>query len=113
MPFTYGQTVTVERRTVSGTDSYGNNVYSFVKEDVDLCVVQPSASSEQLQFADQLTTGITVFFPPNTDLSYIDAIIVDGDVYEVQGTPNEWVSPFSGHVGPVQVQATKVTGVSA
>lgn len=112
MPFAYGQTVTIRRRTVSGTDEYGNNVYSSVTEDIGLCVVQPAASGEQLQFADQLSTGITVFFPENTDVAYIDAVIVDGNEYEVQGSPNEWVSPFSGRTAPVQVQATKVTGVS-
>lgn len=113
MPFPYGQTVTIRRRTVSGTDEFNNDVYTSVSEDVPLCVVQPGSSGEQIQFSDQLSAGIVVYFPSGTDLSHIDAIVVDGAEYEVDGRPDEWTSPFSGHVGPVQVRATKVTGVSA
>src|ERR1700751_829161 len=113
MPFTYGQTVTVRRRTVSGRDDLNNDKYGFVEENIPLCVVQPGGSGEDTDFADRVTNDITVFFPYGTHISYIDAIVVDGTEYEVRGVPQSWRSPFSGNTAPVQVTAVKVTGVSS
>jgi len=113
MPFTYGQTVTLRRRSVSGQDGYGNDTYAFVEENISPCAVQPGGSGEELQFADRLTSDITVFLPPGTDISYVDAIVVDDIEYEVRGVPQAWQSPFSGNTAPVQVSASKVTGVSS
>lgn len=111
-PMPYGQTVTLVHRVPSGTDEYGNDTYTDVTEDIALCSVQPASSTEVIQFTDAVTTGITVFLPYGTDISYLDAIIVAGIQYEVQGDPSQWVSPFSGHAAPVQVRASKVKGVS-
>lgn len=111
--FSFGTTVTLRRRSVSGRDEYGNDTYSNVDESVAQCVVQPSGSGEELSFADRLTTDITVFFPYGTDINYVDAIVVDGTEYEVRGTPQEWRSPFSGSTSPIQVSAVKVSGVSS
>jgi len=80
MPFTYGQTVTLRRRSVSGQDGYGNDTYAFVEENISPCAVQPGGSGEELQFADRLTSDITVFLPPGTDISYVDAIVVDESI---------------------------------
>jgi len=113
MPFPYCQTVTIRRRSVSGRDEQNNDEYAFVEENIPLCVIDPGGSGEETEFADRLSTSITVYFPYGTDVSYVDAIVVDEVEYEVQGTPQEWVSPFSGKAAPVQVRATKITGVSS
>lgn len=110
--FPYGSTVTVRRRSVTGRDEYNNDVTAFVEESIPYCVVQPTGSSEITEFADRLSTTITVFFPYGTDVSYIDALVIDEIEYEIDGTPQEWVSPFSGHVSPIEVRAVKITGVS-
>jgi hypothetical protein len=112
MPFPYGVTVTVVRRTVSGRDEYGNDTYSSATEDISPCVIQPGSSSEVVQFTDQLSTDIVVYFPYGTDVEYVDALIYNGIQYEVQGQPQSWLSPFSGNTAPVEVRASKVTGVS-
>lgn len=112
--FPFGKTVTVRRRHVSGTDDYNNDTYAFVEENIPFCVVQPGGSGgEDTDFADRLTNSIMVFFPFGTDVSYIDAIVVDEVEYEIQGAPQEWRSPFSGNTSPIQVNAIKVTGVSS
>lgn len=113
MTFPYGRTVTLLKRVLAGHDSYGNDVYTNFSSDIAGCAVQPATSTENVQFTDQVNTGITVFLPYGTDVSYLDALIIDGVKYEVQGTPESWVSPFSGRTAPVQVSAVKVSGVSA
>jgi hypothetical protein len=106
-----GFTVTLVNRVPSGTtDDYGNDVYNEVSTDVSDCSVQPASSRENLAFEDQLTSGIVVFLPFGTDVSYIDAIIWNGDKYEVTGAPNMWTSPFSGHTAPIRVDATLIKG---
>jgi hypothetical protein len=112
MPLNYGIIVTIVHRVVTGTDDFGNDVYGTTKEDVGQCSVYPVTSRENLNFADQLSSGIVVFVPYGTDVSYIDAIIVNGVQYEVTGQPDVWVSPFSGHTAPVRIDATVVKGAA-
>jgi hypothetical protein len=106
-----GLTVTIVNRTPTGTqDAYGNDQYSEVQVDVPGCSVQPANSRENLSFGDQLTSSIVVFVPFGTDISYIDAVIWDGDEYEVNGVPDTWTSPFTGNVAPIRIDATLVEG---
>lgn len=110
--FPYGITVTVVVRTVTGQDEYGNDVYENTTYDVPSCSVQPGGTNETTQFTEQLSSEIVVYLPYGTDVEFLDALIVDGITYEVQGKPNVWASPFSGNTAPVEVRATKVSGVS-
>jgi hypothetical protein len=111
-PFTYGQTVTLVRRAVSGTDEYGNDTFTETQEDIPLCVVAPTGGSELIQFTDQVNDPMQVWLPAGTDLTYLDAIIFEGLKYEVQGNPNSFTSPFSGHISPVQISVLRVSGAS-
>lgn len=104
--------MTLIRRTVSGRDEYNNDTYSETKQAVSGCVVQPSGSSETIQFTDQVSTDLAVFIPAGIDVSPVDAIEIDGTRYEIQGQPSEWRSPFSGNTSPTQLRVTKVTGAS-
>lgn len=110
--FPYGQTITLIRRTVSGTDERGNDTYSESPEQIPQAVVQPSGSNEFTQFTDQVTTDLVVYLPFGTKVSPLDAIEVAGSRYEVQGDISSWVSPFSGNTSPIQVRLSRVTGVS-
>jgi SPP1 family predicted phage head-tail adaptor len=110
--FQDGVTVTIVRRTVSGTDSFGNDTYTSVNEDVQYCSIQPAASRENLDFSDQLTSDVVVFVPYGTDVEYIDAIIVDGVQYEVRAQPDVWRSPFSGSTAPVRIEGILVVGAA-
>jgi hypothetical protein len=112
-PFTYGQTVTLIRRIVSGTDpEYGNDLYSETREDVALCVIAPANSSETFSFTEQTDDTVMVYLPTGTDVSYLDAVLINGDKYEVMGNAQSFISPFSGHNSPVQVRVNRVTGAS-
>lgn len=110
--FPYGVTVTVVSRTLTGKDDYGNDVYEDATFDVPFCSVQPGGTNETTQFTDQLSSEIVAYLPYGTDVEFLSALIVNGITYEVQGKPNVWESPFSGNTAPVEVRATKVSGVS-
>jgi hypothetical protein len=109
----WGQTVTILNRYVSGQDDYGNDVYSYTPQQVSNCSVQQASTRENLQFTDQVTTGIIVFVPYGTQVGYLDAVVVNGVTYEVTGNPTSWVSPWTGHTAPIRIQATVVEGASA
>ena len=110
--FPDGVIVTIVRRTVTSRDEWNNDVYTSVSEDVGPCSVQPVSSREDLNFADQLTSGIIVFVPYGTVVDYVDAVIVAGVRYEVRGRPDVWVSPFSGNTSPIRIDATLVKGAA-
>jgi Phage head-tail joining protein len=110
--FPFGQTVTVLRRVLAEPDEFGNDTYTDVAASVSGVVVQPAGSTETTQFTDQVSTEITVFLPYGTDVGPMDALIINGQRYEIQGIPQQWRSPFSGHTSPLQVRASLVTGAS-
>lgn len=110
--FIYGDTVTVLQRFVSGQDEYGNDVYSYTSLDVSNCSVQQATSREAIAFTDQVVTGIVVFMPFGTDVTYLYAIVVDGVQYEVNANPDHWTSPFSGRSAPIRVQGILAEGAS-
>lgn len=111
-PFTYGQTVTIVRRIPAGRDEYGNDKFTDQTEDIPLVVVAPANSSEIISFTEQTDDTVMLYFPTGTDISYLDAVLIDGDKYEVQGNPQGFLSPFSGHSSPVQVRVHRVSGAS-
>lgn len=108
----YAQTITLLRRVLSGRDEFGNDTYTDARAQVSGCVVQPAGSSEQIDFTELVSSDITVFIPYGTDVSPLDALLINGVTYEVRGVPQQWRSPFSGNTSPIQVQASVVTGVS-
>jgi SPP1 family predicted phage head-tail adaptor len=111
-PFPYSQTVTLLRRVLAGQNEYGNDTYTDVPVQIPYCVVQPGSSSENVQWTEQVSTEVTVFVPYGTQVTALDAFLIGGVKYEVQGVPSEWRSPFSGHTSPTQVRAAVVTGAS-
>lgn len=111
-PFSNGQTVTIIRRIPAGRDEYGNDKFTDQTEAVPLCVVAPSNSSETYSFTEQTDDTVMVYFPTGTDLGYLDAVLINNEKYEVQGNPQTFKSPFSGHNSPVQVRVNRITGAS-
>lgn len=108
----YGEMVVVRNRAVEGQDEYGNDKYSFTESVVGPCAVQQSTSRENITATDQVATGMIVFMPFGTRISYLDSLLIDGIEYEVTGIPDTWTSPFSGHTAPIRVQCLRVQGAS-
>ncbi len=109
--FPYGEDVAISRREVIGVDQYGNDVKETVTTTIPGCVVWPRTSTEYTDERDTVITGITVIFPPGTDVEAVDAVIVRGDLYEVTGRPFVWAqNPWTNSKAGVQVELREVTG---
>lgn len=109
--YPYGEDVGISRREVIGVDQYGNDVRELVTTTVPGCVVWPRTSVEYTDARDTVITGITVIFPPETDVSAIDEVIVRGEVYQVQALPFDWSqNPWTNSRTGVQVELERVTG---
>lgn len=109
MTMPYGEPVVIIRKTVSGQDKYGNDTWT-TSETTVLGAVAPRVSSEDMQSRDQVTGGMFAWLPAGTTVLATDQFRVRGGVYEVDGDPMAWQSPFTGRAAPVQVLLRKVTG---
>jgi hypothetical protein len=110
--FPHGSTVTVIRRTLTGRDVKGNDVYSEARQDVGNCSVQGGASTEVAIGTEQITSDVVVYMPEGIELDALDVLEIDGLRYEIQGEPSHYQSSFTGTIGPVQIRANRMTGVA-
>lgn len=109
MTFPHGQAVTLIRRVKSGTDALGNDVWSETRTDVR-GVFSPGGSTEIVQGQDLVISQPTLALPPKTVVSSVDAVEVNGDTYEIDGSPNAPISPFTAWQPGVVVRLKRVTG---
>jgi hypothetical protein len=107
IPFRHGETVTRLRATLI-EDPYSSEDtepdWEFPAElDIPGCAFNPGVSSEPLQNArNAVITRPEVYAPPGADVLAGDRLVVRGVTYEVQGNPQDWISPFTGwHPGLV------------
>lgn len=108
----FAQTVTLVGRAKSGTDTLGNDVFAETSTDSP-GIFAPGGSTEQLQGQDVVTDQPAVFLPTGTSVAVIDAVVVGGQRFEVDGEPNIWPpNPFTGWQPEysVQVKLRRVTG---
>lgn len=111
-----GDTVTILRPGPATQDAYGNDVPGSATEiPVPGCAVAPrdstgSASNEIIDARDTVLSGLTLWAPYGTDIRATDRVRVGAAVYEVQGQPGSFRSPFTGSTGPVVVSLELVTG---
>lgn len=80
-------TVTVIRR--ASRDQWGN-VTLGAQHDIDGCMFAPGASQEATFQSEQVSTGGTLFAPPDADVVPTDLIVVRGKTYSVVGDPQLW-----------------------
>lgn len=109
MTFPFGRSVSLVRRSKSGTDAYGNDAFTTTST-VVRGAFAPGGSTEQVQGQNVLITQPTLYLPAGTDVSSVDAVDIDGDRFEVDGSPNDWTSPFTGWSPGVEVRLKRVTG---
>lgn len=111
-----GDTVTILRPGPATQDAYGNDVPGAPTEiPVPGCAVAPrdgtgAGANEIVDARDTVITGLTMWAPYGTDIRATDRIRVAGLVYEVDGQPGSFRSPFTGSTGPVVAALELVTG---
>lgn len=109
MDFQFGETVTLNSRTVSGQDDYGNDVYTTEAVILPNVPVWPSASTEVTQGQDMVTSDLTAVLPSGTDVSAVDSVQVYGNTYEIVGEPGQYQNSFSG-TSLIEIRLKRVTG---
>jgi hypothetical protein len=110
MSFLYGEPVTLLRRVLDPTpDVDGNDVYHDVPT-VVTGAFDPAIGFERIGGMDQVSTQPQVLLPAGTVVGSVDAVMVRGMRYEVDGVANVWNSPFTGWTAGVVVPLKRVTG---
>jgi hypothetical protein len=107
--FPFGQYVELVTRTKGPPDALGNDTWTAITTTARGAFA-PAGSVEQVQGQDTVTTQPKVYLPPDTKLTAVDAVTVDGVTYEVDGVPELWVNPFTGHRFGIEVRLKDVTG---
>lgn len=110
-----GDTVVILRPGPATQDVYGNDIPGAPTEiPVSGCAVAPGegagAANELVDARDTVTLGLTLYAPFGTDVRATDRVRVGAEVYEVQGQPGGFRSPFTGSTGPVVVALELVSG---
>ncbi|GHD70138.1 hypothetical protein GCM10010317_076800 [Streptomyces mirabilis] len=111
-----GEDVTVLRPGAPTQDRYGNDVPGPAAEiPVYGCAVAPrdgtgAGANEIIDARDTVIVGLTLYAPYGTDIRATDRVRVGGELYEVDGQPGSFRSPFTGSTGPVVVALELVTG---
>lgn len=112
----HGDVVTIVRPGPSTQDEYGNDKPGPpIEIPVTGCGIAPrdstgSGSNELTDARDTVITGLTLYAPYGTDIRATDRIRVGGELYEVEGLPGSFRSPFTGSTGPVVAALELVTG---
>jgi hypothetical protein len=105
------ETVVLLRRTVSGRDAYGSDVYATTEVSVAGCSVldlRPVESGPK-STTRVVTTG-RVIMPPGTVVTAVDRLRVRGLVYDIDGQGVEQDDPMHPTDGPVEVNIRRTTG---
>lgn len=119
-PLPSGQTVTVHRRTRSGSDGYGNPTWTVVDEVVEGYAWWPGAAGRNVagsrdyggeSFRSTVTTRGQVIFPDGTAITSDDEVTLpDGHRYRVSGEGQQWTSHLTGATTGIQVGVERTDG---
>ena len=111
-PFAHGQIVEVWR-TTAAEDEYGNTVpgpYAKVQTLVG-CGVSPRKEDElQENGRTGVIVGWTVFAPYDGVVLPHDRLLVNGELFDVEGEPGRWSQPMSGWTPGLEINIKRVEG---
>jgi hypothetical protein len=82
--------ITQIQQNSSGTDAYGEPI--IVTTEVELqAIVAARTGSKTVGAAEiTVTSGLTVYLPPNTAVANSDVFVVRGERYVLDGEPFDW-----------------------
>lgn len=105
------QTGTVDRRTTTGFDNYGNEVAVFAgsgDQQVDLpCRIYEKPGTEDDDERETVTRVAIGFFDATADLAAYDRITVGATTWEVKGAPRIMLDAVGAH--HIEVDLEEVT----
>ncbi len=110
MTYPFGTAVTIITRIVTGTDGDGDDVRADGDTVMAVAAFDPGLSSEILQGQDQVTTQPAVYLRDTAlTVTPYDVIVVNGERYDIDGSPNYLTNPYVGFRGLV-IKLKQVTG---
>lgn len=108
-----GETI-VRIRATGGRDPYGDPTGTDERTDIPGCGIAPEQTGETIGGGRlAVTSGLTVYAPPGTDVLPSDRFEVRGVVYQVAGEAAGWTSPYTGARRGTTIPLTRVQEGSA
>jgi hypothetical protein len=108
-----GEPVTRRRQQQTGVDRYDNPVYELVDTVlVERAGFDPGGSREPVEVGREqtITTPKLYFRRQYPDLIDTDQVIVRGVVFDIEGNPPDWKSPYGSAVGGLVVELKRAEG---
>jgi hypothetical protein len=112
MDFLYGETLTI-LSTVTTRDDYGNESTDETEVSWGPCALAPRSSDERVDpHSPAVVTALTAYGPA-ADLDADDTVRIDAGFYagiwQVEGIPGDWKSPFTGWHPGLEVALKRAT----
>lgn len=96
-----GETVTITRKTETGTDSFGNPTFSTSTITInDVLVGWNTQGTNSEASRTPLDATVTLYVSSDTLTNADDVFTVRGSDYLFDGR-QDWTNPFGGHAGSV------------
>lgn len=119
IPATVGVTLVIVRPM--GRDRYGDPIDGEARFEVHGCAVAPRVGGPGTASADLeargregVREGLTAYLPIGPDgppdVRHTDLVEFDGKLWEIDGEPSVWRSPFTGWPAGVEVALTRGEG---
>lgn len=113
----FGETVTVYNRTVIGTDRGNAPIYGFdAGTAISGVAVAPimlqTVSGEANEIGRHSNVGSRwrLYFPPGVSVNAYSRVQIRGQLYDADGEPGEWISPYSQWEPGIELLVRKVDG---
>jgi hypothetical protein len=106
-----GETITIRRRSESGSDDFGNPTYTTTNVIIKDALIAVGGGSEPIDVErDAVDSSLTIYLPSGT-------VVLDGDVFIIRnsqwvknGQVQDWVSPFPSSLAGVVIPVRKRRG---
>lgn len=84
------ESITQIRQSSSGTDAYGEPIIVTTEIELEAIVAARTGSKTVGAAEITVTSGVTLYLPPNTEVRNDDIFVVRGIRYVVDGEPFDW-----------------------
>lgn len=109
------KTVTIIRDELTDEDRYGNPIPGETDEVVYACHLQPAprsvaVSEEDTEDRNTQSSHYLLFLPADADVKGSDRLVIDGDVFEVDGPPRRFDNPRVAAEHHLEVSLKRIEG---
>lgn len=104
------QSLTIQRRSSTSTDEYGNEVHTTTTSTVTVGYVEQATAEEVTVDRETYVTDWRVFLPAGTAVDGSDRIVYGSKTLEVVGAPHEVWNPRTRTTHHIEARAREVTG---